>query len=308
MSSRARRIGVMMGGCSSERDISLKSGRAVVKALQEGRLDAVALDVLQETEEEIRRLVRENPVDVVFVAMHGGFGEDGRLQEILEKLSVRYTGPGTQASRVAMDKIASRRLFMRAGLRVPRHVVVRGKFQKVPFALRWFRAPFVVKPSAQGSSIGISFVSDRKDLSSAVAEAQKYGGRVVIEEFIRGREVTVSVLDGRPLPVVEIRPKKGFFDYEAKYQKGLTEYIVPALLEESVARRVQAAALKAYQVLGCRHLSRVDVILRGDKDPYILEVNTIPGMTETSLFPKAAAAAGMNFVQLCRSLVEMACA
>jgi D-alanine-D-alanine ligase len=295
-----------MGGCSSERQISLKSGGAVVKALQEDGLEVVPLDVLNETEEEIRRLVRQHPVDVVFIAMHGGFGEDGRLQEILEKLSVGYTGPGRQASRIAMDKIVSRRLFRRAGLSVPRYVVVRGNARFDPGDLQELPLPLVVKPPAQGSSIGISFVRDFKDLPAAIAEAKKYGQDVVIEEFIRGREVTVSILDGCPLPVVEIRPKKGFFDYEAKYQKGFTEYIVPAPLEVSIVRRVQADALAAYKALGCRHLSRVDVILKDDKDPYILEVNTIPGMTETSLFPKAAAAAGISFGQLCRRLVDMA--
>lgn len=307
MSFNPGRIGVMMGGCSSEREISMKSGWAVVGALQEGRFDAVALEVLCETAEEIRRLIRENMVDVVFVAMHGGFGEDGRLQDILERIHVRYTGPGTRASRMAMDKIVSRRLFVREGLHVPRYVVVK-KGRRCPFAVGWLKAPLVVKPSAQGSSIGISFVADRGDLPRAIAEAHRYGEDVLVEEFVRGRELTVSILNGLPLPVVEIRPKKDFFDYEAKYHKGLTDYIVPASLEERLAGRIQADALKAYRALGCRHLSRVDVILKDERTPYVLEVNTIPGMTETSLLPKAAAAAGMNFVQLCRSLVEMACA
>ncbi|WP_128700043.1 D-alanine--D-alanine ligase family protein [Candidatus Velamenicoccus archaeovorus] len=307
MSLDPGRIGVMMGGCSSEREISLKSGRAVVGALQEGRFDVVALDVQSETQEDVLRLVRENMVDVVFVAMHGGFGEDGRLQEILEKIPVRYTGPGAQASRMAMDKTVSRRRFAQAGLHVPRSVVVR-KGRRYLLMAGWLRKPFVVKPSAQGSSIGISFVAGRKGLPDAIAEAHRYGEDVLVEEFIRGRELTVAIVNDRPLPVVEIRPKKGFFDFEAKYHKGLTDYIVPAQLDRRLAARIQADALKAYRALGCRHLSRVDVILKDEKTPYILEVNTIPGMTETSLLPKAAAAAGMNFVQLCRSLVEMACA
>lgn len=307
MSLNCGRIGVMMGGCSSEREISLKSGGAVVGALQESGFDVIALDVQSETREEVCRLIRENMVDVVFVAMHGGFGEDGRLQDILEKIPVRYTGPGTRASRMAMDKVISRRRFVEAGLHVPRSVVVR-KGRRYPLMMRWLKAPFVVKPSAQGSSIGISFVADRRDLPRAITEAHCYGEDVLVEEFIRGRELTVAILNGRPLPVVEIRPKKGFFDFEAKYHKGMTDYIVPAPLDPRLAARIQADALKAYQALGCRHMSRVDVILRDEKIPYILEVNTIPGMTETSLLPKAAAAAGMNFVQLCRSLVGMACA
>jgi len=298
------RIGVMMGGCSSEREISLKSGAAVFQALREKNLAVFALDVRKETEEEIRRLLNSHPVDVVFVAMHGGFGEDGRLQEILEKIGVPYTGPESGASRKAMDKIVSRGLFLRAGLRVSSCVVLE-QGRGIPFRCRWGRFPRVVKPAAEGSSIGITFVKKSGDLPLALKEAFRWGPRVLMEEFLDGTEVTVSVLDGQALPIVEIRPKKGFFDYEAKYQKGLTEYVVPAPLEASLSARIQADAVAAYRALGCRHQSRVDMIVRG-KTPYILEVNTIPGMTETSLFPKAAAAAGMNFPELCWRLVEMA--
>lgn len=298
------RIGVIMGGCSSEREISLKSGRAVLKALQDKGLNVFGLDVQKETEEEIRRLVLKDPLDVVFVAMHGGFGEDGRLQAILEKIGVDYTGPGKDASERAMDKIVSRKFFRQAGLHVPPCVILK-KNQALPFLSRWMSYPRVVKPAAEGSSIGISFVKNSKGLRSALEEAFRYGEAVLMEEFIAGRELTVSVLDARPLPVVEIKPKKGFFDFESKYQKGMTEYLVPAPLDKDLADKVQKAAVAAYHTLGCRHQSRVDVILRGST-PYILEVNTIPGMTETSLFPKAAAAAGMEFGDLCCRLIEMA--
>lgn len=294
----------MMGGCSSERQISLKSGAAVLKALKDRGLQAFALDVTSQTEDEVRKLVSGNSIDVVFVVMHGGFGEDGRLQEILEKIPVAYTGPGPKASNLAMDKCLSRSLFVRSGLRVPSNIVLT-KGKGIPFRCRFMGLPLVVKPSAQGSSIGITFVKKREQLKDAVAGAFDYGETVLIEEFINGREVTVSVLDGKALPVVEIRPKKGFFDYEAKYQKGFTEYIVPASLDSGLALKIQEAAVKAYQALGCRHLSRIDMIVRGHT-PYVLEVNTIPGMTETSLFPKAAAAAGMDFGELCERLVGMA--
>lgn len=297
-----------MGGVSSERDISLKSGSAVLDALKSAGLDAVGLDVLKETDEEIRRLIGLYSVDVVFVAMHGGFGEDGRLQRILEKARVPYTGPKEESSRIAMDKIASRVIFQKAGLNVPRYLCVK-KCEAGSLAqlyLTGLKYPYVVKPCAEGSSIGISFVDSQKDLEGALDCAFKYGEYAVVEEFISGREITVSVFDGRPLPVVEIIPKKKFFDFQAKYIKGLTDYIVPALLDEAVALRAQSDAVVAYNALGCRHLSRVDIIIDDKNTPVILEVNTIPGMTQTSLLPKAAAAAGITFSNLCVRLLELA--
>lgn len=299
----AKRIGVLMGGRSSEREISLKSGRAVFEALKNSGCNVVSLEVFQETEEEIRRLVGQQAIDIVFIAMHGGFGEDGRLQHILEKIRVPYTGPQEQASRLAMDKAASHQLFKKAGLRVPNCCI--GRRPLNPLSLIFLRYPVVVKPSRQGSSIGISFVHFRNQLKEAMDLAFKFDDIVLIEEFIKGREITVAVLDGRALPIVEIVSKKQFFDYQAKYEKGFTEYIVPAALDPKTALRVQRDAVKAYETLGCRHLSRIDMIVAKDGTPYILEVNTIPGFTERSLFPKAAAAAGMNFDQLCAKLVEL---
>jgi len=305
LSLKGKRIGVMMGGLSAERDISYKSGHAVFSALQRSGLDAVALDITRETEEEIRSAVGHSSVDIVFIAMHGGFGEDGRLQRILDKMNVSYTGPQAKCSRMAMDKIISCRLFRKAGLRIAKHRQWRrgsGRF----FADLFLRYPLVVKPSAQGSSIGISFVNSSSFLSGALDLALKFGNEALVEEFIKGREITVSVLDGNALPIVEIIPKKQFFDFEAKYQKGMTEYVVPALLDEATARRAKADAVAAYRILGCRHLSRVDMIISEGGGVYVLEVNTIPGMTETSLLPKAAKAAGIGFDQLCLKIVEMA--
>ncbi|MFH0941323.1 MAG: D-alanine--D-alanine ligase [Candidatus Omnitrophota bacterium] len=308
MSLEGKRIGVMMGGLSAERDISYKSGQAVFSALKRSGLDVVALEIARDTEEEIRSAVVNSAVDIVFIAMHGGFGEDGRLQHILEKMNVCYTGSRARCSRMAMDKTISCRLFQKAGLRVPKHRQWRRGAIRF-FADLFLRYPLVVKPSAQGSSIGISFVDSSKSLSEALGLALKFsdeGEEVLIEEFIKGREITVSVLDGNALPVVEIIPKKQFFDFEAKYQKGMAEYVVPAPLDDATARKVKADALTAYRVLGCRHLSRVDMIISEDGRVYVLEVNTIPGMTETSLLPKAAQAAGIGFDQLCLKIVEMA--
>jgi len=297
-----------MGGVSSERDISLKSGIAVLDALKGAGLNAFALDVLNETADEVCRLIASYAVDVVFVAMHGGFGEDGRLQHILENAGVPYTGPKEMPSRIAMDKIASRVLFKKAGLNVPRYLCTKkGEAGFLPkLSSSGFEYPLVVKPSAEGSSIGISFVDSPAGLDDALSYAFKYGEDVVVEEFIAGREITVSVFDGEPLPIVEIVPKKKFFDFQAKYVKGMTDYIVPAVLNEKTALRAQADAVVAYNALGCRHLSRVDIIVDGRDTPVILEVNTIPGMTQTSLLPKAAAAAGITFTQLCVRLLELA--
>ncbi len=304
-----KRIGVIMGGLSSEREISLKSGKAVLEALKASGLNAFALEVFEETHEGIKRLIDTNSPDVVFIAMHGGFGEDGRLQSILESSGMPYTGPAAKASHLAMDKIASRRLFQKAGLNVPKYRCIHRDTPVflLPILMKGLKYPLVVKPSDQGSSIGISFVDSQANLDVALAEAFKFSDEAVVEEFIRGREITVSVFDGEALPIVEIIPKTRFFDFHAKYEKGMTEYIVPAHLDENIALRAQKDAVAAYNALGCRHLSRVDLIIDASGVPYCLEVNTIPGMTATSLFPKAAAAAGISFAQLCMRILELAC-
>jgi len=294
-----------MGGRSSEREISLKSGRAVLKALKEEGWQALALDVAQETRAEVRRLTEEACVDVVFVAMHGGFGEDGRLQAILEEMRLPFTGPAREASRLAMDKVASRRLFERAGLCVPRTRVVR-RGERMMSLLHELHYPVVVKPATQGSSIGVTCVTHWKELSQAVLKALRYDDILLVEEFIKGQEVTVSVLDGEALPVVAITPKKTFFDFQAKYEAGMTEYVVPAPLGADITRHVQEDAVTAYYALGCRHLARADMILDKEGRAVVLEVNAVPGLTETSLLPKAARAAGMEFPSLCTKIVEMA--
>lgn len=294
----------MMGGRSAEREVSIKSGSAVLGALRGKGYDVCALEVKEETEREIVSLVRGNQVDIVFIAMHGGFGEGGGLQHILEKNRILFTGPKELASRLAMDKIASRELFKKARLRVPWYRKI--KKEHCPLIWAFMRYPIVIKPASEGSSIGISFVDAPRQLRGALSLAFQYGDTALAEEFIHGREITVSVLDGRPLPVVEIIPKKRFFDFQAKYEKGLTDYVVPADLHPQIAHRAQADAVLAYRALGCRHFSRVDMILKKGRKPYILEVNTIPGMTATSLFPKAAHAVDISFEDLCATLLELA--
>lgn len=306
MSLNNKRIGVMLGGSSCEREISLKSGRAVACALKARGLDVALLEICRETEAEVRDLVKKNRVDVVFIAMHGGFGEDGRLQNILDGLKVPYTGSARQASGIAMDKYASRRLFEKAGLPVPKYK----KFNKndADFALDGLQYPLVVKPSSQGSSIGISFVEAPSHFEKAVKGAFVFDDDILVEEFIKGRELTVSILDGQPLPVVEIIPKSGFFDFQSKYGQGFTDYVVPASLLPGAAEKIQSSVVRAYHVLGCRHFARVDVMIDALGSLFILEVNTIPGLTEMSLFPKAARAAGIDFDQLCLRMVQLAAA
>ncbi len=304
MSHKNKRVGIMMGGSSCEREISLKSGDSVFQNLKKAGWECLPLQVIEETEEEIRRLITESHIDVVFIAMHGGFGEGGRLQQILEKLGLPFTGSDQKSSRHAMDKIYSRRLFEKAKLCVPKYRWINRKSDLS--VLNSLQYPLFVKPSMQGSSIGVSFVDSPLHLKEALDLAFKYDDDILVEEFMKGREMTVSVLDAVALPVVEIIPKKQFFDFQAKYEKGATEYVAPADIDEEATRRLKQDAVAAYRVLGCRHFGRVDMILGEGGTPSILEVNTIPGMTAVSLFPKAARAAGMSFDCLCSRLVELA--
>lgn len=301
------RIGVLMGGPSSEREISLKSGRAVYEALKQFGLEVVAIDIKTDKIEENVRLIKSHQINCAFLALHGRFGEDGQIQEVLENIEMPYTGSGPLASKLAMDKVASRRIFEANGLHVPRYDVLEKAFynssRKI---LNSLALPIVVKPATHGSSVGLTVVDRQEDLGKAVAEAFEFDERILLEEYINGREVTVGILDERALPVIEIIPKRRFFDYEAKYHDGMTEYIVPAHLEEAVAAQIQSDALSAHKLLGCLGCSRVDMILNKDNIAYILEVNSIPGFTEMSLLPKAARAKGIEFAQLCFELIKLA--
>jgi len=252
-------------------------------------------------------LLKSHAIDCAFIAMHGRFGEDGQIQEILQGLGIPYTGSGVYASRLAMDKISSRRILQVNRLWVPRYKVlerqVHNANRKVYESIGF---PLVVKPAMHGSSIGLSIVDHAEGLQRAIQEAFSFDEKVLVEEYIQGRELTVGILHNRVLPVIEIVPKKRFFDYEAKYQLGMTDYILPARIDEDVARSVQHAALAAHALLGCAGCSRVDIILRKDNTPCILEVNTIPGFTATSLLPKAARLAGIEFTELCLWLIRLA--
>ncbi len=305
---RSAKIGVLMGGPSTEREISLKSGKAVYESLKQLNLEVIAVDIITGDIEENKQLIKAQKIDCAFLALHGRFGEDGQIQGILDSLKIPYTGSGVFASRIAMDKIASREIFEKHGLRVPKCTVIeKSSYKRInAYDVKHMKAPFVVKPAMHGSSVGLSIVDNEIDLDGAVKLAFSFDERVLIEEYISGREVTVGILDGKVLPVIEIIPKKRFFDYEAKYQSGMTEYIVPAKFENKIIFDLGQTALMAHKILGCHGCSRVDIILNSEFIPFILEVNTIPGFTQTSLLPKAAAASGIDFAQLCIKLIQLA--
>lgn len=303
-------VAVVMGGPSEEHEISLRSGGGIVEALGRRRLHPEPVVIpkqlsVREACGVVEQALRASRADVAFIALHGAFGEDGTIQELCERLHVAYTGSDATASRLGMDKAASRIRFQEAGLLVPRCLLVE-RTRRHPPALNGWSYPFVVKPTNQGSSLGVSLVRHPDELAPAMAAAGHYDSHILVEEFVSGRELTVGVLGDEPLPVVEIRPRQPFFDYTAKYTAGLTDYLVPADLPPATTSAVQAAGLSAHRALGCRHLSRTDLILTPRHEPILLEVNTIPGFTPTSLLPKAAACVGLSYDEVCERLVMMA--
>ncbi len=305
--TRFGRIGVLMGGPSTERDVSLKSGKAVYDSLKLLHLDVVPIDITTEDEAENMKLIRFHKIDCAFLALHGHFGEDGMVQQILDSLGIPYTGSGALSSKLAMDKVASRRILEVYGLPVPEYKVLeRGTFIFNKKFVSSAKLPLVVKPAAHGSSIGLSIVDRITQLKGAIESAFKFDSRIIIEQYIPGRELTVGILDNLALPVVEIVTKNRFFDYDAKYHAGKTQYIVPADLEKGVSNSVKSTAVLVHKLLGCFGCSRVDFILGHNNTAYVLELNSIPGFTPTSLLPKAAKVAGIEFHELCIKLIELA--
>ncbi|HDM37796.1 MAG TPA: D-alanine--D-alanine ligase [Candidatus Omnitrophica bacterium] len=300
MRKRFKNIGVMMGGESSEREISLKSGEAVCKALRRRGYNVRELIVNDLKSVEVT--IKKNRVDCVFIALHGGFGENGRVQKILEEMRMSYTGSDSKASYLAMNKIESKRVFKECGLPVAPYKIYTAN--QGSLNLDGLTTPLVVKPSMQGSSVGLSIVENEEEINRAIYRAQSFDSQIIIERYIKGRELTVGILEDKPLPVVEIIPKCKFYDYKAKYTKGLSEYEVPAKLDSSLSKRIQEIGLKAHRALGCCFFSRVDMRLSEDNQVFILEVNSIPGLTTQSLLPKAAASAGISFELLCDKIVN----
>jgi D-alanine-D-alanine ligase len=296
------RVAVLMGGLSTERDISFKSGKAVAAALRSGGFDVVEIDA----DREVGLRLQEERIDTAFPVLHGKWGEDGCIQGLLEYMGIPYAGPSVFAAALTMDKHTTLRLLEGSGVPIPAGVTqARGQGPVDPSSLP-IAPPLIVKPVREGSSFGITRVEDLDGLAEAVEAALKLDERVLIEECLEGPELTVGVLAGQALPVVEIHPVEGWFDFEAKYTKGRTEYYVPARITDELAQICQEMAVKAAHLTGCTDSCRVDIMAGAARGPRVLEINTIPGMTDTSLLPMAAAAAGIDFPELCERLLRMA--
>jgi D-alanine-D-alanine ligase len=290
---KSKHLAVLMGGPGSEREVSLRSGAAVANALRQGGYRV--------TETDVRDADFALPADTELCVnmIHGTFGEDGQIQAILDKRAVPYTGEGAEASRVAFDKLASKKLFEKAGVPTPRWEILQpGQRPSLPL-------PVVVKAPREGSSVGVHLVREPAQLDAALADCARLDREILVEELVEGRELTVGVVGERAMAVVEIRPHEGFYDYAHKYTKGASEYFCPAPLDEAATRKVQDTALAAHRALSLEVYSRVDILLRDDGALFVLEANTIPGMTETSLLPKAAAAAGISFLGLCEEIARL---
>lgn len=292
-----------MGGLSSEREVSLASGSAVLKALMEKGYHAVAIDVGRDAAEKIH----DNAIDAAFIALHGRFGEDGAIQGMLEVMGIPYTGSGILASALGMNKTISKQVFRSKGLLVgPYEVVYAGAADSVHAVLETIKFPAVIKPHAEGSSVGISLVFKKEDVEPAVELAFKYGAEILIEKFIKGKEVQVGILGNSALGAIEIVPKRAFYDYTAKYEKGMSDHFYPARVPDAVYTRTLEAGLAAHRAIGCRGYSRVDFIIDDSGAPYILEVNTLPGMTATSLLPEIAKGEGISFPDLVEEILRLA--
>lgn len=343
MSKRKIKVAVLMGGKTPEHEISLVSGREVIRNLSSKKFDVLPVvisrdgkkwqlvssqkllglpdpltlkdtgrNLIPAAEKEIGGIkqISEKGVDVVFIAMHGPFGEDGTVQGMLDLAGMSYTGPGVLASALGMDKIMFRKVLRSEGIPFPKFVVIErvDSLTKVAGALK--KPPYFVKPYNQGSSVGASIVRNKEDLEESLERAFEYSDKVLVDEYVKGMEVTCGVIgndDPRALPLIEIVPLKGeFFNYESKYTESGAEEIVPARISKRLAAKVQKMALQVYKTLGCRGFSRVDFILRDDKVPLVLEINTIPGLTPISLLPKAAKAAGYSYPSLLEKIIQYA--
>ncbi|MGE5350626.1 MAG: D-alanine--D-alanine ligase family protein [Acidobacteriota bacterium] len=325
------KIALLLGGTSPEREVSKRSGKSIYKALKDSGYDVLAIDPaygLNQPEDpellfgdkDFAEISNRNcitainsplfdGVDLAFLALHGRWGEDGTIQSLLELRGIKYTGSGVLASSLAMDKSMTKIMFQHYGVMTPKWFVVtphdydeavaKDKINKV------LGYPCVIKPNEGGSTIGLTVCNNENEIDAAVKLALKYSETAVVEEFIPGREVTVTVLDKMALPVLEIKPKHELYDYECKYTHGMTEYIVPAQLSEDVASSLQEQAIMAFKAVGCKCYSRFDFRLTEDNRMYCLEVNTLPGMTDTSLVPKMAKAMGMNFNELLERIIKL---
>lgn len=293
------RVAVMLGGHSSEREVSLDTGTAVLKALLSKGVDACAWDPAEKTLAEFAAA----GFDRVWIALHGPGGEDGALQGVLQWLRIPYTGSGVMASALAMDKVRSKHLFRAVGIPTPDYAVAR-TLDEASVAAEQVGFPLIIKPSGQGSSVGMSKVFERSELSDAVKDALQYGDTVLLETCVIGDELTVSILQGEALPSIRIVTPRVFYDYRAKYESDRTEYTCPGTETDAEEAEYAELAIAAFNEIGCTGWGRVDFMTGADKQPLVLEVNTVPGMTSHSLVPMAAARAGIDFAALCWRILE----
>ena len=304
---REKKIGVLMGGRSAEREVSLKSGTAVYNSLRSLKFNAKAIDAGA----DLCTVLKRHKIEIAFIALHGGHGENGAIQGMLEIMGIPYTGSGILASALAMDKEASKKIFHYHNIPMPAFKIVQSSESKVlssksdtkprtrNIAFRTgFPLPWVIKPATEGSSVGVEIVKNISGLKAALKRAFSYGEKVIAEEYIKGQEVQIGILNNMVLGGVEVKPSLEFYNYEAKYTAGLTEYIFPPRLRKKVYDTAKDKALEAHKSLGCSGATRVDLIIDAEGNPFVLEVNTIPGMTETSLLPKIAKNAGIGFGEL----------
>ncbi len=298
------KVAVLMGGISEEHDISIQSGSCVAHALKKAGFDVATADISPENTD----ILEDDAIDVFFIALHGKFGEDGQLQQILEDKSLLYTGSGPTASRLAFDKMAGKKAFAQAGVVTPKAIKFDDRTDPKELApeLLDFGGRLVVKPISQGSTIGVTIAEDPKSALDAARRCLRAFGDCMIEEYIAGREITVGIINGRALPIIEIKTKTGFYDYQAKYDDEQTEYLFDTIDDPAMVEKVSTAAVTCFNVLGCRHFARADFILANDRTPYVLEINTIPGFTDHSLLPMAAAKIGLSMNRLCSKIIEAA--
>jgi len=296
---KQKKIGVLLGGVSAEREVSLRTGKAISQALVSSGYNVVEIDAATDLPQQLK----DSGVEIAFIALHGRGGEDGTVQGLLETMAIPYTGSGVRASSMAIDKVMTKKILLYHELPTPQYMVFRAGDDIDAFVEKCRHFPLIVKPACEGSTIGMTIADDAAELRIGLIEALKYDRQILVEDFIKGSEATVSVLNGEALPIIEIVPKSGFYDYEAKYTAGATEYILPAPYAPVLYERLQQAAVEACRVTGCTGAVRVDFMVR-EKDFSCLEINTIPGMTATSLLPKAAAEAGIAFPELVQRILE----
>ena len=294
--TKSLNIVVMLGGPSAEREVSLRSGAAVAKALRSLGHNVTEVDPKP-------KWTLPPGTHAVYLALHGSYGEDGTVQAELDRIGVPYTGCDAESSRIAFDKVLTKQRCIEQGVPTPKFAVIRSEEDPWPADMQ---PPCVLKPVHQGSSVGLYFIDRIDQFAPAVKDDLQYDTELLLEEKIVGRETTVGILKDTPLPIVEVRPKQGSYDYKNKYTAGATEYLCPAPFDAAITKRIQEVGIAAFRAVGGRDYGRVDVMVRENGDPVVLEVNTLPGMTETSLLPKAAAAAGYSYTDLCQMQIELA--